>query len=127
MSNQAKLSIDKRVFFLIFAIAFLLFVLTNPGHRYTLDEDVGQKLAKSMVTQEPSTPSLYIPDKTRPGYDVPGNNGGLPICRGPVLCSEAFIGHGLVEAPFVFINHNFHTITYLSAQAIIPCQLLIEP
>ena len=88
-----------------------MFIFTNSGHRYTSDEDVGQKLAKSIVTQEPSTPSLYVPGKTRPGYDVPGDNTGLPICRGPILCSEAFIGHGLVEVPFIFINHNFHIIT----------------
>lgn len=104
-----RLNTDSKSFLLVFIIAFTIFVFTNDGHRYTLDEDVAQKQSMNIVIQKP-----------QPGY-IQGQSGLLfeypeyfpfprSICQNGILCSQVPIGHSLTEVPFILVNKIFHII-----------------
>ncbi|MGI0010744.1 MAG: ArnT family glycosyltransferase [Nitrosopumilaceae archaeon] len=106
-----RLNTDNKLFLLVFAITLTVFVFTNDGHRYTIDEDVAQKQSMNIVIQKPQPG--YVQGESRilfeyPEY-FPAND--RPICQNGILCSQAPIGHSLTQVPFILINQNFHIIT----------------
>jgi len=114
--TKNKLSVDKKLFLVIFAIAFIIFLFTTDAHRYTIDEDMAQQQSLRIATQEPHP--LYVEGKSSVLFeypdifpvDAPWFTPG-PVCQNAILCSKAQIGHSLTQVPFIFINHNFHIFT----------------
>ena len=106
----------KKIFFLIFGIAFIVFLFTSDGHRYTMDEDMGAQMALGMTTLEPH------PDFVEGGTDQeskvffqmgrimnPWNTGF--VCSNGITCFGAEIAYSITEVPFIALNHYFHIIT----------------
>ena len=106
----------KKIFFLIFGIAFIVFLFTSDGHRYTMDEDMGQQMALGMATLEPH------PDFVEGGTEQeskmffhmgriynPWNTGF--VCSNGITCFGAEAAWSATEVPFIALNHYFHIIT----------------
>ncbi|MGI0011207.1 MAG: glycosyltransferase family 39 protein [Nitrosopumilaceae archaeon] len=106
-----KFTIDNKLFLVIIGLMLTVFIFTNDGHRYTLDEDMAQQQTIRIVTQEPHP--MYVQGKSKMLFEYPEMtpHSWAPICLNAIFCSAANIGHSITEAPLVFINHNFHIIT----------------
>jgi len=100
---------DYKLFITLFIISFSIFVFTNDGHRYTIDEDIAQQQTLRLSTLEP-----------HPNY-IEGSSGinfefefykwkSENSCNNAIICSAAYIGHSLTELPFVLINQNLNII-----------------
>jgi hypothetical protein len=99
---------DKKLFLLLFVGTFFIFVLTTDGHRSSFDEGLAEGQSIRIATQTPH--QLYIEGESKIRFEFPVlfPNPTGPVCQNAILCSDAFIGHSLIEAIFIFINHNFH-------------------
>lgn len=103
---------DKRIFLILFSLAFVIFVYSNDGHRFSFDEDITQRQALLFVTHVPNP--LFVDGESKIFYEYPTifpNPKGLP-CANEFLCSAAYIGHTLTEIPFLVVNHYFHIISH---------------
>lgn len=105
-----RLNTDNKLFLLVFIIALTVFVFTNDGHRYTLDEDVTQKQSMNIATQKPQPG--YIQGQSRLLFEYPDYFplNDRPICQNGILCSQVPIGSSLTQVPFILINKNLHII-----------------
>ncbi|MHB8545761.1 MAG: glycosyltransferase family 39 protein [Nitrosotalea sp.] len=115
----SSVSSNKKIFVLLVAIMFTIFLFTNNGHRYTIDEDQAQLLAKRIATQIPHP--LYVQGQSRMLFEYPTlfPSPVGPICQNPLLCSPVDIGYGITEVPFVFLNHQInqvHTLNYFVSE-----------
>jgi hypothetical protein len=109
--QHKRLNLDRKLFLLIFAITFTIFIFTNHGHRFSFDEDLGLQQAKTIVTEKPDP--HYVQGVSRTNFQFSFINSDYQsLCKGPILCYGVFIGHPLAEVPFIFINYNFHIITH---------------
>ena len=106
---------DWKVFLLISGIMFTIFVFTSDGHRHSSDEDWSQLQTIRMVTMEPHP--LYVDGVSQKMFeradqyppDAPWFHSIL--CKNPITCSPATIGHSITEFPFVFINYHLEIIS----------------
>ena len=107
-----KSQINKKIFLLIFFLAFTIFVFSSDAHRHSGDENWQNLQAIRMVTLEPH--SLYVDGESKTRFEYPVD---YPLywqgttCFNYILCSPASIGASVTQVPFIFINHNFHVIT----------------
>jgi hypothetical protein len=103
---------DKKIPFLIFIICFVIFIFSNDGHRYTFDEDVANQLGYRIATFE-NDPS-YIQGESRIFFEYPWlfppEHNPRAICQNGILCSGAFIFHGITQTPFILLNQIFNFI-----------------
>ena len=101
----------KKLSFLIFSLVFVVFLFSSDGHRYTIDEFLGQDMALHMTTLEPD-PS-YVQGESKNFFNAPifnvQNNG--PFCKNAITCYPVSIFYSITEVPFIAINHYFHIIT----------------
>lgn len=102
---------DRRIFLVILAISFTVYLFSNDGHRYSIDEDISQRQAIWLVNQEPHPD--FIPGESRALFDYPElwPNPTGPKCKIGILCSPAYLGHSLTEYPFIAFNKIFHVIS----------------
>jgi 4-amino-4-deoxy-L-arabinose transferase-like glycosyltransferase len=111
MSLNLTLSHDKKIFFLIFSICLIIFVFTNDGHRYTIDEDSAQLQTIRIVTQTPH--HLYVQGESTRNFEYP-ELFPVPekrICQNAILCSATSVGYSLTEVPFVLLNYHLQIIS----------------
>jgi hypothetical protein len=104
-TNLTKISV------LLFGIIFISFLLTSDGHRYTIDEFLGQEMALRMTTLEPD-PS-YVDGISKNYFNIPifnPWNAGL-LCSNGITCYPVSIFYSITEVPLIAINHYFHFIT----------------
>ena len=97
----------KRLLFLIFCIPFVVFVFTSDGHRYTLDEALGQEMALRMTTMQPDP--NYIEDYSKNFFNIPimnPTNSG-PVCTNGITCYPVSIFYSITQVPFITINHYY--------------------
>lgn len=106
-----KLKADTKLFLLISAIVFVIFVFSNDAHRYTIDEDFAQKQAMYIATEKPG--QLYRAGNSTVLYEFPNYfpHPNMPICQNAILCSPSTIGNSLTEVPFLLVNDHLHIIT----------------
>ena len=116
LQKYLKINSNRRIFLLIFVICFTIFVFTNDGHRYTFDEDVAHQQSHRIATFE-NDPS-YVPGESRLYFEYPwlfppelSIYQGRDICLNGILCSGAYIGHSVTQAPLIFLNHTFNFIS----------------
>jgi len=106
----------KKIFFLIFGIVFIVFLFTSDGHRFTMDEDMGEQMALGMATLEPH------PDFVEGGTDWRSKNlfnmgehynphNAGPLCKNAITCFPTSVFYSATEVPFIALNHYFHIIT----------------
>ena len=104
---------DKRLFLLVITVTFIVFLFSSDGHRHTFDEDVANQEGLRIATMLPDP--QFIPGESRLFFEYPElfppEINTRPICEVGILCSAANIGHSLLEAPIIFVNHNLHIIT----------------
>jgi len=102
---------NKKLFLLILALSFTVFLFTSDGHRYTIDEDIAAEQTLVLVTQEPNP--LFVKGESyfQFQYPVMFPHPSGPLCQNEFLCYSAYIGHTITQIPFIFINHNFNLIT----------------
>ena len=106
--NYKKNSIvDRRLLILLFMISFTIFVFTNDAHRYTIDEDIAQRLTKRIVTMTPDP--LYKEGESHVGFEFEFVPPG-PLCKNAILCSGVYLGHTLTQVPILALNHYFDLI-----------------
>jgi hypothetical protein len=108
---QQKINVDRKLFLLIFLITFTIFLFTSDAHRYSIDEGVAQEQTIRLITLEDNI--LYEDGVSALGYEY-GDLFAIhdqPLCGHSLLCTSAYIGHSIVQYPFVFINHNLNIIT----------------
>jgi len=101
----------KTIFLLIFGIVFIAFLFTSDGHRYSIDEYLGEEMALRMITLEPHPD--YIDGESTNFFDIPVMNPTKsgPICSNGITCYPISIFYSITEIPFIAINHYFHIIT----------------
>jgi hypothetical protein len=101
----------KKIFFLIFGIVFIVFLFTSDGHRFSMDEFLGQDMALRITTFEPHPD--YIDGKSKNFFNLPimnpNNNGD--ICSNGITCYPTSVFYSVTEVPFIAINHFFNIIT----------------
>jgi hypothetical protein len=93
------------------SIVFIVFLFTSDGHRYTMDEDLGQQMALGMVTLEPHPD--YVEGESKAMFNNPTHNPhnrGL-VCTNGITCYPVSVFYSITEAPFIALNHYFHIIT----------------
>ena len=102
---------NKKLFLLILALSFTVFLFTSDGHRYTIDEDIAAEQTLVLVTQELNP--LFVKGESyfQFQYPVMFPHPSGPLCQNEFLCYSAYIGHTITQIPFIFINHNFNLIT----------------
>ena len=101
----------KKLSLLIFSLAFIIFLFTSDGHRYTLDEALGQEMTYRMVTLEPDP--AYVQGVSKNFFNLPifnPNNVG-PLCSNAITCYPSSIFYSITQVPFVAVNHFFQIIT----------------
>ena len=101
---------------ILFSLFFVIFVFTSDGHRFTFDEDVAAQQSKRIATLSPD-PS-YVQGESRLFFEYPwlfppelSSYQGRDICLNGILCSGAYIGHSVTQAPLIFLNHTFNFIS----------------
>lgn len=102
---------NKKIFLLIFFISFTIYVFTNDGHRFTIDEGIAHDQTQKLISQEPHPD--FILGESRIYFDYPEiypEHLRGRVCYNGVLCSNVNLGHSITEVPFVFINQNLHII-----------------
>ena len=101
----------KKLPLLVFSLFFIVFLFTSDGHRYTIDEFLGQEMAFHMTTLEPDP--AYIQGESTFFFNAPiynPHNFGSP-CTNAITCYPASIFYSITEVPFIAINHYLHIIT----------------
>ena len=111
MQQSILINNNKKIFFLVFAILFIVFVFSSDGHRATFDEDTAAQQAKRIVLQEPRIDYIQDISKVNFEYERFKNPTNAPVCLNGVLCTTAKIVHSVTEVPFIFINNQFSIIT----------------
>ena len=111
MQLLRKQTFDTRIFLTLICFAFLVFVLSSDGHRYTFDEDVTiqQNLWISTMSPHPD----FIQGESQIFFNYPEYfpNNLRAICLNGILCSGIEIGAAIIQVPFLLLNQNFHFIT----------------
>ena len=110
-SKNQGFCVNKKMFLLIFAITFSVFLFTSDGHRFTMDEDQTQMYTKRLVTLEPHP--LFVQGESRMLFEYPDwyTNPSGPICKNPILCSPSYIGHAILYYPFVYLNYQINAVS----------------
>jgi hypothetical protein len=110
IKNYTVNNLEKRIFILICLISFSVFVFTSDGHRYTIDEHHAQQQVLRLVTMIPD-PS-YIQGESKVLFHTPNMNpyNYGQLCKNAILCYPTYIGHIILEYPFVWINNTFEII-----------------
>jgi hypothetical protein len=101
----------KRIFVFIFVITFIVFLFTSDGHRFSMDEYLGQDMALRMTTLEPHPD--YVDGKSKNFFNLPimnPNNLG-DICSNGITCYPISVFYSATEVPFIAINHFLNIIT----------------
>ena len=111
MSLTIKNHNSKKLFVLIFSLTFFLFLFTSDGHRYTIDEALGQEMAFRMTTLVPDP--TYIQGESKHYFHIPifnpHNNGQL--CSNGITCYPISFFYSVTQVPFIAINHFSSVIT----------------
>lgn len=102
---------NQKIFLLIFAITFTVFIFTTSAHRYSPDEHTALELTTHLITQQPDPE--FVAGQTQMGFHIESSRPWLtgPPCQNLILCYPTSIGHSLTEIPFVFANHHLEIIT----------------
>ena len=102
---------SKKLFVLIFSLTFFVFLFTSDGHRYTVDEALGQEMAFRMTTLVPDP--TYIQGESKNYFHIPifnpHNNGQL--CSNGITCYPVSLFYSVTQVPFIAINHFSSVIT----------------
>ena len=111
MTLEHKNKDTKKIFFLVLGLAFVVFLFTSDGHRYTIDEHHASEMALRMATLEPDPD--YIDGHTKlffhePIYN-PRNIGA--ICSNGITCYPGSVFYSATQVPFIAINHYLHIIS----------------
>jgi len=100
----------KKLSFLIFGLVFIVFLFTSDGHRYTIDEFLGQEMSYHITIMEPDP--NYVDGESKHFFNLPlfnpWNNGAL--CDNGILCYPVSIFYSITQVPFIAINHYFPII-----------------
>lgn len=100
----------KKLYFLIFGLVFFVFLFTSDGHRYTIDEYLGQEMAYHITIMEPDP--NYIEGESKHFFNAPifnpWNTG--EICANGILCYPVSVFYSITQVPFMTINHYFSII-----------------
>ena len=110
MKKYTVNNLERKIFILLCLISFSVFVFTSDGHRYTIDEHHSQQQVLRLVDMIPD-PS-YIQGESKMLFHTPNMNpynSGL-LCKNAILCYPTYIGHAILEYPFVWINNTFEII-----------------
>ena len=104
---------DIRLVLLVFTITFIIFVYSSDGHRSSFDEDVANQEGLRIATMSPHP--AYVQGESRLFFEYPGlfppEVNKRPFCNTGILCSASTLGHSLLEAPIIFVNHHLHIIS----------------
>ncbi len=93
---------------------FVVYVFTADGHRHTFDEEVTLRQATWLTTMTPH-PDFKL-GESHEFFDFPELYpnpivSGLALCKNEILCSNASIGHTIIEIPFLFLNEHLKIIS----------------
>ena len=102
---------DRRLFFIIFALTFTIFIFTTDGHRNTFDEDTASQQALRIATWSPHPEYVQGESTLWFEYERFKNNTGAPVCINCILCSTASIPQSLTQMPFILINEQLNILT----------------
>ena len=104
---------DIRLALLVVTITFIIFVYSNDGHRSSFDEDVANQEGLRIATMTPDP--AFVQGETRLFFEYPElfppEVNKRPFCNNGILCSASTLGHSLLEAPIIFVNHHLHIIS----------------
>jgi len=111
MQLLRKQTIDTRIFLTLICFAFLIFVLSSDGHRYTFDEEHTAEQSLWISTMSPHQD--FVEGESQIFFNYPDYfpNNFRPICLNGILCSSAEIGSSIIQIPFLLLNQNFNFIT----------------
>ena len=95
----------KKLYFLIFGLVFFVFLFTSDGHRYTIDEYLGQEMAYHITIMEPDP--NYIEGESKHYFNAPiFNHWNIgEICANGILCYPVSVFYSITQVPFMTINH----------------------
>jgi|TARA_B110000438_G_scaffold64222_1_gene64773 hypothetical protein len=102
---------SKKLFIVIFSLTFFIFLFTSDGHRYTIDEHLGQEMAHKMTTLVPDPE--YIQGESKNYFHIPlfnPHNTG-PLCSNGITCYPVSFFYSVTQVPFIAINHFSSVIT----------------
>jgi len=101
----------KKIFFLIFSIIFIVFLFTSDGHRFGVDEYLGQDMALRMTTLEPHPD--YVEGESKNFFNLPIMNPKNigDVCSNGITCYPISVFYSVTQVPFIALNHYFQIVT----------------
>ena len=111
LDRRQKIS-DKKLFVTIFLVTFVIFFMTNDGHRSTFDEDTPAQQALRMSTMTPHPHFVEGESRLYFEYERFKGNSDAVLCKDGIFCTNASIIHSATQVPFIMLNQHLGIISH---------------